>query len=678
MTTMDEVGSSSWLGEGLRRRGGGSTRLAARRSARTAEVVVTPGQPRHPRRRSPRRRRSIDADLFVIGPEAPLVDGLADRLRAAGRLVFGPGADGARLEGSKAWMKEVLAEAGVPTARYGAFTDVEPALAFLRTLPGPCVVKTDGLAAGKGVLVTESLDEAAADVRAKLVRRGLRRRRPAGGDRGGPDRARAVAAVRLRRQRAVPLAPAQDFKRLGDGDAGPNTGGMGAYSPVPVAGDGRGRRGAGAGGRAHAGRAAAPGHRLPGRALRRPDAHRPTAPRCSSTTSASATPRPRSCCPATPATWPSCWPRPPPAACEREPAFVDRRRGHRRPGHRGLPGRAPHRRRHRGPRRGRRPCDGVTVFRAGVGPRRRRPAGHRRRPGARVTGLGADLAAARDAGPTTAVARISWPGHAVPHRHRRRRRVARRGSSPMKVAVLMGSASDERQDGAGGRRRSSEFGIEADERVHVGPPHAGRGGRVRRAAPARTATRPSSAGPAWPPTWPARWRPTPPCRSSACPCRGGALNGVDALYATVQMPQGIPVATVAIDGAMNAALLVVQMLAITDAGLAQQLDERRRPTLIPDVLASRYCARPRWSACSPDEARAPAVARGRGAGHRGVGTLGVVPAGDVEAVRDGPRGRRRLRPGRRRAGSGSPTTTWPPASRSSRRPRPPASTSTTA
>src|SRR5206468_9685827 len=85
-----------------------------------------------------------------------------------GKLVFGPGADGARLEGSKAWMKEVLADAAVPTARYGSFTDVGEALEFLKTLPGPFVVKTDGLAAGKGVLVTGSLDEAAEDVRAKL------------------------------------------------------------------------------------------------------------------------------------------------------------------------------------------------------------------------------------------------------------------------------------------------------------------------------------------------------------------------------------------------------------------------------------------------------------------------------------------------------------------------------
>src|SRR6476660_9674194 len=121
---------------------------------RTAEVVVTPGNPGIPGSAAEAPER-IDADLYVIGPEQPLVDGLADRLRADGKLVFGPGADGAQLEGSKAWMKQVLADAGVPTARYGAFTEVGAAVEFLKSLPGPFVVKTDGLAAGKGVLVTE-------------------------------------------------------------------------------------------------------------------------------------------------------------------------------------------------------------------------------------------------------------------------------------------------------------------------------------------------------------------------------------------------------------------------------------------------------------------------------------------------------------------------------------------
>src|SRR5437899_9126426 len=109
--------------------------------ARSADVVVTPGNPGIPGS-VPTPPEEVEADLFVIGPEAPLVDGLADRLRGRGALVFGPGADGARLEGSKAWMKQVLADAGVPSARHGTFTEVDSAVDFLRSLPGRYVVKT--------------------------------------------------------------------------------------------------------------------------------------------------------------------------------------------------------------------------------------------------------------------------------------------------------------------------------------------------------------------------------------------------------------------------------------------------------------------------------------------------------------------------------------------------------
>jgi phosphoribosylamine--glycine ligase len=147
--------------------------------------------------------------------------------------VFGPGADGAQVEGSKTYMKDLALEAGLATARYGAFTEVEPALAFLRTLPGFYVVKTDGLAAGKGVLVTESLADAEADVRDKLSGSAF-------GDAGrrvvieegltGPEV--SVFAV-CDGTRTVCLPPAQDFKRVGDGDTGPNTGGIGAWSPLP-------------------------------------------------------------------------------------------------------------------------------------------------------------------------------------------------------------------------------------------------------------------------------------------------------------------------------------------------------------------------------------------------------------------------------------------------------------
>ncbi len=203
--------------------------------ARTADsVVVSPGNPGIPGSVAT-PAEEIDADLYVIGPEAPLVAGLADRLRAKGKLVFGPGADGAQLEGSKAWMKGLLVEAGVPTARYGTFTSVGPALAFLRGLDGLYVIKTDGLAAGKGVLVTSDAEEAADDVAEKLsgnafgeagrrivIEEGL----------SGPEL--SVLAV-CDGTRAVALTPAQDHKRLGDGDTGPNTGGMGAYAPVPFA-----------------------------------------------------------------------------------------------------------------------------------------------------------------------------------------------------------------------------------------------------------------------------------------------------------------------------------------------------------------------------------------------------------------------------------------------------------
>jgi phosphoribosylamine--glycine ligase len=202
------------------------------------EVVVTPGNPGIPGSTGT-PPTEIPADLYVIGPEAALVDGLADRLRADGRLVFGPGADGAELEGSKRWMKQVLDEAQVPTARWSAFGpgEQEPATAFLDELGPPYVVKTSGLAAGKGVLVTDDRAEATADVQAKLSGAAF-------GEAGrtivieealtGPELSMLAVCDGTR---AVPLAPAQDFKRVRDGDEGPNTGGMGAYSPVPAADD---------------------------------------------------------------------------------------------------------------------------------------------------------------------------------------------------------------------------------------------------------------------------------------------------------------------------------------------------------------------------------------------------------------------------------------------------------
>jgi phosphoribosylamine--glycine ligase len=203
--------------------------------SRTAEVICTPGSPGIAGVATcvDDDAEKLDADLFVIGPEAPLVDGLADRLRAQGKRVFGPGANGALLEGSKAYMKQVVRDAGVPTARFMTFTDVDAAVAYVRDSVGPYVIKTDGLAAGKGVLVTDDLDAAITDVRDKLSGATF-----AGAGSTvvveecmtGPEL--SVLAVCDGRNYVL-LPAAQDFKRMLDNDEGPNTGGMGAYTPVP-------------------------------------------------------------------------------------------------------------------------------------------------------------------------------------------------------------------------------------------------------------------------------------------------------------------------------------------------------------------------------------------------------------------------------------------------------------
>ena len=214
---------------------GGREHALATVLGRTAEVVVTPGNPGIPGSATldPESLTPSVCDLVVIGPEAPLVDGLADRLRSKGQRVVGPGADGARLEGSKAWMKQLFVEAGIPTARHGSFDEVAPALAFLDSLGDLFVVKTDGLAAGKGVVVTGSRAEAEEAVRDYLSGEAF-------GDAGrrvvieegliGPEL--SVFAL-SDGTRVVPFGAARDHKRIGDGDTGPNTGGMGAFSPVP-------------------------------------------------------------------------------------------------------------------------------------------------------------------------------------------------------------------------------------------------------------------------------------------------------------------------------------------------------------------------------------------------------------------------------------------------------------
>jgi phosphoribosylamine--glycine ligase len=204
--------------------------------SKSANVVVTPGNAgiaAHGIACTATPATMLDADLFVIGPEQPLVEGLADILRAQGKSVVGPGKDGAQLEGSKAFMKEFLAASGVPTAEFGTFRVLDEAVAYLRTMNGPYVVKTDGLAAGKGVLVTNDFDEACADVRDKLSGESF-------GDAGttvvieeGLDGPECSLLVLCDGAKVRPLAAAQDFKRVGDGDQGANTGGMGAYAPMP-------------------------------------------------------------------------------------------------------------------------------------------------------------------------------------------------------------------------------------------------------------------------------------------------------------------------------------------------------------------------------------------------------------------------------------------------------------
>jgi phosphoribosylamine--glycine ligase len=169
--------------------------------------------------------RSVHADLLVVGPEAPLVAGIADAAREAGIPVFGPSRAAAELEGSKGFTKDLCARAGIPTAAYVRAETVEAALAALDRFTLPVVIKADGLAAGKGVTVALTRGEAEAAIRVLA----------------GPavieeflDGEEASLFALVDARKAIPLASAQDHKRVGEGDTGPNTGGMGAYSPAPV------------------------------------------------------------------------------------------------------------------------------------------------------------------------------------------------------------------------------------------------------------------------------------------------------------------------------------------------------------------------------------------------------------------------------------------------------------
>jgi len=175
--------------------------------------------------------------LTIVGPEAPLVAGVVDLFRKRGLRIFGPTAGAAQLEGSKAFTKDFLARHHIPTADYANFTDVDQALAYIREQGAPIVVKADGLAAGKGVIVAMTLEEAEAAVRDMLA-----------GNAFGDAGSRVVIEEFLQGEEAsfivmvdgknvLPMATSQDHKRVGDGDTGPNTGGMGAYSPAPVVTD---------------------------------------------------------------------------------------------------------------------------------------------------------------------------------------------------------------------------------------------------------------------------------------------------------------------------------------------------------------------------------------------------------------------------------------------------------
>ena len=218
------------------------------RSPRVDEVIVAPGNAgtaREPRMRNADvSATDVDGllnlaqdehiDFTVVGPEAPLVAGVVDKFRAAGLRVFGPTAAAAQLEGSKSFTKDFLARHRIPTAHYAVFTELQPALEYVRKHGAPIVIKADGLAAGKGVVVAMTVAEAEHALTDML-----------GAHAFGDASARVVIEEFLEGEEAsyivmsdgthyVPMASSQDHKRIGDGDTGPNTGGMGAYSPAPV------------------------------------------------------------------------------------------------------------------------------------------------------------------------------------------------------------------------------------------------------------------------------------------------------------------------------------------------------------------------------------------------------------------------------------------------------------
>ncbi|MDE9536666.1 phosphoribosylamine--glycine ligase [Xenorhabdus bovienii] len=181
--------------------------------------------------------QSQNIGLTIVGPETPLVIGIVDAFQQAGLTIFGPTKAAAQLEGSKAFTKDFLARHQIPTAAYQNFTEIEPALAYLKKMGAPIVIKADGLAAGKGVVVAMTMEEAQNAVKDMLAGNAF-------GDAGHRivieeflDGEEASFIVMVDGKNVVPMATSQDHKRVGDGDTGPNTGGMGAYSPAPVVTD---------------------------------------------------------------------------------------------------------------------------------------------------------------------------------------------------------------------------------------------------------------------------------------------------------------------------------------------------------------------------------------------------------------------------------------------------------
>jgi phosphoribosylamine--glycine ligase len=175
-----------------------------------------------------------DVDLTVVGPEAPLVSGVVDLFESKRLKIFGPSQAASQLEGSKAFTKDFLARHAIPTAEYQNFTEIEPAIAYVQERGAPIVVKADGLAAGKGVIVAMTIEEAEAAIRDMLADNRF-------GDAGSRvvieeflDGEEASFIVMVDGKNILPFATSQDHKRVGNGDTGPNTGGMGAYSPAPV------------------------------------------------------------------------------------------------------------------------------------------------------------------------------------------------------------------------------------------------------------------------------------------------------------------------------------------------------------------------------------------------------------------------------------------------------------